>query len=339
MLPSYTLLALGLALFSSPVGSTSISKPRQQQQGAYPTTTIYEFSNPTWLENVAIRHNGQILAASISTPALVQVDPKKLLQPITVATIPDATSILGIVELDPDIFYVIAGNLSAVTADRLVFPSKIWKVDLTPLRTTTQGTVSQPSELKLVADLSNTTFLNTLTRISPKDNSAILISDSGAGHVLRLDVKTGISTVVISDATTRSMKQGVAGVTGIHTYGGELFYANFAEQQFFKVPISPKGKPIGPSTLITNGTLIDDFILSRDGKRAFAATNPQNSLIEIDISSKKFRTVLHALNATAAALGRTRDDHNSLYVVTGGGLNFPLNVPGVGGGQVIRVDL
>lgn len=145
--------------------------------------------------------------------------------------------------------------------------------------------------------------------------------------------------MVISDETSRSARPGVAGVTGIHTYCGRLYYANFAGQQFFQVPISPQGKPIGPAEIITNGTLIDDFTLSRDGKRAFAATNPQNSLIEIDIPGKKSRTVLQALNATSAALGRTRYDYNSVYVVTGGGLDFPLNLPGVSGGRVIRLDL
>lgn len=334
-------LALSLVLLIHVSAGSSIDFPtsKLQQQDQFRTAKIYEFSNPTWLENIAVRYNGQILVASISTPALKQVDPKQILPPITVAEIPGATSILGIVELQQDVFYVIGGDLSNVTATRLVFPSKIWSVDLRPMRTTSKGKVSRPSKLSLVADLSNSTFLNTLTKIATNDYSAILISDSGAGQILRLDIRTGRTTVVLSDETTRSARQGVAGVTGIHTHNGDLFYANFASQQFFMVPISRQGQPTGKSSLITNGTLIDDFTLSRDGRKAFAATNPKNSLLEIDIPNKTFRTVVQALNATSAALGRTRFDFHSLYVVTGGGLDFPLNLPGVAGGQVIRVDL
>jgi hypothetical protein len=304
-----------------------------------PTTIIHEFSNPTRLEGVAVRCNGQILVTSISNPTIRQVDPLASLSPIDVATIPDATSLLGITELSPDIFYVIAGDLSNVTADRLVFPSKIWRVDLRSFLTDDEGIVSQPSAISLVADLSNTTFLNTMSPISPRDTSHLLISDSGAGQLLRLDVTTGITTVVLSDTTTKSPRPGVAGITGIHTYNGDLFYANLAREQLYKVSISPLGTPTSEPVLITNGTLIDDFCLSRNGKKAYAATNPRNLLIEIDIESKTFRNLTPSLNATSAALGRMEADYDSVYVVNGGGLGFPLTNPGVTGGRVVRVDV
>jgi len=335
-----SILIVGVALILPVLPASSYSITSHQRQDHYNSETVYEFPNPTWLENIAVRHNGQILVTTISAPTLLQVDPSQQRESAVVARIPDATGVLGIVELEKDIFYISAGDMINVTATNLVFPTKIWKVDVRPFRVDAKGNVTRPSKISLIADLSNTTFVNTLCRLGPKDNSAILISDSGAGHVLRLDVKTGVASVVINDSTMRSTIPGAAGVTGIHMHGTHLFYANFAATTFLKIPISlTTGVPTGPPTLITNGTLIDDFTLSRDGKKAWAATNPRNSLIEIDIPGQKFRTVADGLNATSAALGRTRADYNSVYFVSGGGLDFPITNPGVGGGKVVRVDL
>ncbi|KAH7071823.1 hypothetical protein BKA63DRAFT_577351 [Paraphoma chrysanthemicola] len=335
-----SLLIVGLALLLRALPVSSYSTLLPQQQGSYNSEIVYEFPNPTWLENIAVRQNGQVLVTTISAPTLLQVDPSQQRKSAVVARIPNATGVLGIVELEKDVFYISAGDMSNVTATSLVFPTKIWKVDVRPFRVDAKGNVTRPSKISLIADLSNTTFVNTLCRLGPKDKSAILISDSGAGHVLRLDVKTGVASIVISDPTMQSTISGAAGVTGIHMHASDLFYANFAATKFFKIPISLEtGVPTGPPTLITNGTLIDDFTLSRDGKKAWAAANPRNSLIEIDIPGQKFRTVAEGLNATSAALGRTGTDYNSVYFVSGGGLDFPLTNPGVSGGRVVRVDL
>ncbi|CAG5156549.1 uncharacterized protein ALTATR162_LOCUS4346 [Alternaria atra] len=340
LLKSNPLIAMGMAITLQALSASSYSIPSRQQQDLYNSNIVFEAPNPTWLEGIAVRHNGQILTTTISAPILLQIDPSQKRDSIAVARIPDATSTLGITELEKDVFYVSAGDMSNVTATSLVFPSKIWQVDMRHFRANEQGNVTRPAKISLVADLSNTTFVNTLSRLGPKDNSAILISDSGAGHVLRLDVRTGVASVVINDPTMLPNVPGSAGVSGIHIHGSELFYANFAAATFLKMPISLiTGKPVGPATLITNGTLIDDFTLSRDGKKAWACTNPRNQLIEIDIPGQSFRTVAEGLNATSAALGRGRFDRDSVYFVSGGGLDFPLTNPGVSGGRVVKVDV
>jgi hypothetical protein len=339
-LRSSTVLAASIALLSQATSATSYGIPSRQQQGLYNSKLVFEAPNPTWLEGIAVRHNGQILTTTISGPMLLQVDPSQKRDSIVVAQIPGATGTLGITELEEDVFYLSAGDMSNVTATSLVFPSKIWQVDMRSFRVNQQGNITRSAKISLVADLTNTTFVNTLSRLGPRDNSAILISDSGAGHVLRLDVRTGISSVVISDPTMLSTVPGAAGVTGIHIYGSELYYANFAATTFFKMSISlTTGMPTGPAMLITNDTLIDDFTLSRDGKKAYACTNPRGQLIEIDIPGQTFRPVAEGLNATSAALGRGRFDRNSVYFVSGGGLDFPLTNPGVSGGRVVKVDL
>jgi hypothetical protein len=152
---------------------SGLATPKDSCNVPYPTTLIHEFPNPTWLENIAVRHNGQILTTSISTSVLYQVDPSQEQQPIPVATVPRSDGLLGIAELEQDVFYVIAGNLSGVTNDALTFSSAVWRIDLRPFRTTQTATVSRPASVSFVAALSGVLFANTATRLAPGDGARI----------------------------------------------------------------------------------------------------------------------------------------------------------------------
>src|ERR1700723_2236117 len=71
-----------------------------------PTRDMYQFPNETWVENLAVRQNGQILVTVLTAPELYLVDPFHTNSPVTlIHRIPEATSLLGIVELHQDIFY------------------------------------------------------------------------------------------------------------------------------------------------------------------------------------------------------------------------------------------
>ena len=62
-------------------------------------------------------------------------------------------------------------------------------------------------------------------------------------------------------------------------------------------------------------------------------------MIGSNIPGRTFRPVAGGLNATSAALDRGRFDRNSVCIVSGSGLEFPLTNPGVSGGRVVKVDL
>ena len=338
--------ALGLAL--SLLGSfvSSRAPPMPVNFSSYPLTVIHEFPNPTWLENIAVRYNGELLVTSLTSPSLYQVDPHQTRQPLLVAEIPDSIGLLGIAELEKDVFYVIAGK-SSNSAFSFSFRSSIWKVDFREFCLEEDGTVSRPAKLSLVADMPDTQFLNGMCRLAPNDNSALLIADSIAGSVIRLDVNTGSYNTVIKDKTMASPSPaGALGINGIRVHGQDLFFTNFAEKTFMKMPISRvRGTAAGPAAVVINGTTGDDFILSKDGKKAWIATNFLNTLFEVHTPGQKGRIVAGGANgtdlvrATAVAFGRTWGDRNSLYVVTTGGLDSPFGGRGVTGGRVVRVDL
>jgi hypothetical protein len=84
------------------------------------------------------------------------------------------------------------------------------------------------------------------------------------------------------------------------------------------------------------GTPGDDFAFSKDGKSVYLTTHTVNTVVQIDISgnvdgSAKPVTVAGAQDkleipgSTAVAWGRGKEDANTLYVVTAGGLSMPVN--------------
>src|ERR1700723_3712619 len=95
-----------------------------------PTRDMYQFPNETWVENLAVRQNGQILVTVHTAPELYLVDPFHAnSSPVLVHRIPDVIGLLGIVEVQHDMFYVIAGNRSVATLETAPGSYSIWKID------------------------------------------------------------------------------------------------------------------------------------------------------------------------------------------------------------------
>ncbi|KAL2669764.1 hypothetical protein Neosp_015209 [[Neocosmospora] mangrovei] len=79
------------------------------------------------------------------------------------------------------------------------------------------------------------------------------------------------------------------GINGIRTHKDKLFFTNTNQGLFAEVPISlSNGRATGPVNVIINGTLVanDDFVLSKDGRRAWIAENGQNTIVEVDVQRR-----------------------------------------------------
>lgn len=75
---------------------------------------VWEFSNPTWVENIAVRSNGHLLVTILSSPDLYQIDPTGK-PPQLVHTFPQYTGLLGIAEIESDVFAVVTSNVTLAT--------------------------------------------------------------------------------------------------------------------------------------------------------------------------------------------------------------------------------
>jgi hypothetical protein len=102
------------------------------QKWPLPVRTIHEFSNDTFLENLAVRSNGQILLSPLNIPSLYIIDP--LQNGVSTATIvhtfPEALGLAGIAEYEPDVFALITGSFSFATGDTGAGSWTVWSVDL-----------------------------------------------------------------------------------------------------------------------------------------------------------------------------------------------------------------
>ncbi|KAH7305730.1 hypothetical protein BKA65DRAFT_560054 [Rhexocercosporidium sp. MPI-PUGE-AT-0058] len=79
------------------------------------TKVIHRFFLPTRIDNLAIRSNGTILVTLLTTPELYLVDPKRPSTATLVTSFLEVTELTGIIEVQPDIFYIAGGNFNITT--------------------------------------------------------------------------------------------------------------------------------------------------------------------------------------------------------------------------------
>ncbi|PYH82663.1 hypothetical protein BO82DRAFT_431580 [Aspergillus uvarum CBS 121591] len=314
-----------------------------QSTTTYPLTVIGDESSlPHTFENIATRHNGQLLVTSVVSPYLHQVSPLKENQVSRVVRVPQTTGLLGIAELEQDIFYVISANLSG--ASGVPGSNAVWKVDLRNLDLSSEfGAVHVP--VSLVAKLPSAGLLNGMCRMSENSTSSLLIADSQAGQIYKLDVHSGSVETTLNETALKDTQTGLqVAANGIHTYKSNVYFTNLNQGIFGRIPINTQnGRPTGPVDVIVRGVPGDDFVLSPNGQRAWIAINGHRKLIEVDIAARSAQVVVESsylASASAVTLGRTLLDRNSLYISSAG-----VEDPSVGknnnatGGIVARVDV
>ena len=290
-------------------------------------------------ENLAVRANGQLLT-TISAPVarIYQVAPFGLREPITVSNLPGVSTAAGIKELEPDVFYVAAGNFTLKTATSTPGTAQVFQVDMRTFHASPNGDIISPAKITSVAQVSKGMLLNGMT--APGEADTLLVADTFAGLVWRVNVKTGAVSVAIDDPTMKGPSAGSAGINGAKVWKGHFYYDNTGSEKLFKIPISQNGSPMGKAVEVTGQLTCDDFIIDSEGT-AFVAgpanvitrvsTNGQKSIIAGTLNSNSSALV----GPTAVAFGRLAVDSSDLYVTTNGGLN--LNSEGATGVSRIAV--
>lgn len=305
--------------------------------------TIHQFPNETWIENIAVRSNGQLLVTLITTPELYQVDPFSKTTPQLIHRFPDATSVLGITEIEPDVFGVVVGNWSTETFESTNGSYSVWRVDLRPSRCAKKTVTTSNAIVSKITSIPEAYFLNGLELLSPS-SPFLLIADSGMGVVWRLNHITGEYGVVLDDALMKPVADEVVlGINALHTRNGFLYFTNTFQRLFARVPISPCGTATGPYEVVAYNGLGDDFTFDKHGN-AFVAQDAGNALQLVTpggtvtvLAGNVNSTIL--VGDTSAAFGRTEWDRDTLYVVTNGGMAGAVPGHDIVGGKVIRVDV
>lgn len=314
------------------------------------TETKHQFPNETWVENLAILSNGNILVTLLSSPEVWQIDPAHNSAEL-VHHFPQALSVLGITELHPDIFVVAVGNITLPAIASVPGSYSAWKIDMRHHR---KKPHKQNSPLvSKIADIPQAHFLNGVSNL-PNHLNTVLLADSAQGVIYALDTATGTSRTYLDNPAFKPNNSipVKSGINGLHVHDGFLYFTNtFATPALARIPIDKdSGEPTGPVEKIVDvpswqvniGDQSDDFTFDCDGN-VWIATDPSNSIVRVAIPDGKTMVEVGGGNdpvvagVTATAFGRTKRDRDVLYATTNGGIAFP-PLGGVVGGKVVAID-
>jgi sugar lactone lactonase YvrE len=292
------------------------SSARPTHLDSSPVRTIHQFPEGTWIENIAARSNGHLLVTLLTSPELYTIDP--LSNPPTATPVYsfsgstyNYTGLLGITEFEPDNFAFVAGAIPQ-TADPGFY--SVWNADLSKGNT----------EVSKIADIPSGQLLNGICTLN---SQTLLIADSLAGNLVKLDTRTGISVVLIDDST---MKPGTddrgftSGINGVKysKATGYLYYSNSFLGNLFRVKVDCETAEVVSKieTVATGLSEPDDFFIAEDGA-VYVAEGASNSIANVDRNGK-VDVVAGSLNSTdvpgptAVTSGRTREDRGTIYVST-----------------------
>ncbi|KAE8356363.1 hypothetical protein BDV28DRAFT_145239 [Aspergillus coremiiformis] len=285
---------------------------------------VYRFPNGTWLENIAVRSNGNILVTTLHLAQLWEVNP---FNPATgsrqtqlVHQFPKPGMLTGITEIDQDIFVTIVSN-------------SLWMVDL-------RGTVPVANPINITIPAGTLNGMDTLD-----DSGKLLaISDSSLGLIWRVDLEAGTYDIMINDTTTAtSTALGITlGVNGIRAFGGYLYYVNSPEKSLYRVRLDRSARALGRAENIARGVLADDFAVTSSAVYLAGLTDNVITRVSFNGSSSvvaggKNSTVV--MTSSSAAVGRTRRDQDVLYITTGGETQTPVNNTDHRGGKIVALKL
>lgn len=338
-----TTLYLTIATF----GSLVSARPAEQTGHSHKTLRdVIVFPNNTWIENIAVRSNGNLLVTLLNLPEVWEVEPLSGSAEL-VYSFPNANVSLGIAEVEHDIFAVNVGNFSGPGVG-VPGSWSIWTLDYNTANLSSNKPIG-----KKIAAIPPAVFLNGLATL-PTKLGVVLTGDSFLGQIFAVDIFSGRYSVAIDvpELKRNTTAAFQLGVNGMKTHDGHLYFTNSLRSPLLaKIPLSIKGNAAGPAITIAKsaqypidlGFQADDFALDATAEHAWVATNPSNFIIRITTATGKQKIVAGGKSdptvagATSAAFGRSWNDEQILYIVTDGGLADPSSA-GVTGGKIVALD-
>jgi hypothetical protein len=344
---------LTILLASVSLGFSAASPLHTGPNLPLPARTVAQLSTtPTWLENIVVRPNGDLLVTQLApSPILYTIknpsSENATLEPIYQFRATNVTDLLGIAETTPDTYAIIAGNATA-NSTGYVGTFSVWQATFASPNT------SIPTVHKL-ANIPQAKLLNGAVAL-PSDPSILIIADSQFGLLFRFDTQARTSEIIADRPELKPYPQQRNatvgfGVNGVRIRDGWLYFSNSDLVSIYRVPItstgyiphSPRAKVQLYANLTVVADFVDDFTFGADGT-LWAVSNFGNNVIAVSSGGKKIEIVageegrLTLAGDTAAAFGRTDRDRDVLYVCTAGGLGNPVNGSVVEPGKVVGVD-
>ena len=279
---------------------------------ALPAHVVHDFAEGTWIENLAIRRNGLILATEDTAPRVYEVDPFSNRGSAVVHEFNETASILGIAEGSPDIFYVCTGNYSSKKLQGYG-EAYIFQIDMRHFSAKIPGS----AKVSKIAGVPQAGALNGLAYLGG-DSPLLLVSDFLKGVIWSVSIDSGKVQVAINNTYTQSTG---FQANGLRLVGNELYFTNTQREILVKVPINSQGQAVENFTVLAEGGFTpDDLAVDSQGDAYVTSfTIGQNGLVFIPRNGGQATYIAGMAGPTACAFGRTAIDRDTLYVSTTGG--------------------
>ena len=318
------------------------SKTRQAK-----LTTVACFPAGYFLENLAVRADNSVLVTAMNhgelwfVPAAGATLP---VEPVRIHSFAQPTT--GIVEVEPDVFYVSTSN--AYTSHE----SYLHRLDL---RGWSPGEAVRPQMALRFPEAAR--GLNGSCLIAP---GTLLVADCFAGLIWRVEVPAG------GTASARvwlrhdsmgyfpgKMKPEQPGVNGVRyaPEAGYLYYTATAKKLFMRVRVDPRTlDPAGEPEIVVAGRMGDDFCIDEDAGVMYLATHRQNTIDRVSmdpgdnsgftesVAGDPFTDEL--IGPSSGAWGRGPGEHGRVaYFITDGGTASPPPDGVARPAKLLRVEL
>jgi len=297
---------------------------------------LYTFTDGAYLENIAVRANGDLIINSLGNGRVYSIDPTASNPtPSTLVQFDPqvASGVFGIAEHAPDKFAVIAAhvNFTTITAENVT----VWSIDLNGCAKGTRSAVAP----RKIADLPEAGLANGLTKFH---GDGLLASDARLGVIWSVNTRTGaVRKTADDDALKAPNLDGFPlGVNGVHVSrdGSRLYFSNTNTRVVSQVHLSRDGGFVGNVTTIFElpgeQALPDDFIFGNDGSLWVTALPnfvyrllPNGTVVELD---QFINTIgpgpTGGGNPTAVAFGRgSKAQEKILYVSASWGVVYAID--------------
>ncbi|KXX79208.1 hypothetical protein MMYC01_203695 [Madurella mycetomatis] len=300
-----------------------------------PATTVYQFPDDTFIENLLALPSGHVLLSTFGSGNLLSIDPRaSSTTPRTVAKLGNATGLTAIAPLSLNL-YAVAGGVHA--------PFSFVNNTMALYVVLVIG--PQPTGVVITSiPVPGTTMMNGLAAL-PNRPSTVLSADSISGRLLRINTITREVDVAWTDpAIGAGGNTDIQfGINGIKIVGNYLYFTNSGQGTFARVPIDNEGNKAGSVQIIATLPMpanmsyaFDDFDFDRCGN-AYVAMH-SSSVVKITPSGEQtvvaggpgFTPELKSPTSVSTAT-----DGKSIYISTGGESARPVII----GGQVVTLEL
>jgi sugar lactone lactonase YvrE len=296
-----------------------------------PSKVAHQFAMPTWIENLAVRLNGQILVTLITTPELHLVDPGDSSRTCLIHKFQELNGLSGIIEVEHDIFYVVGGKFDLQTFTTEAGSFELWKVDMTNFDEVSAA-------VEKVMDLTTMRLPNGMALLSKSDRT-ILAADSEVGAIFKIDIEGKQHKILVDADETKNAENPHVPIAanGVKLHEGHVYWSNTSKALFCRTKITESGEAAENVEVLEQNFICDDFCIDTRGDVWFTQ-NPLNTL-GVRRSQGGIVTVAGSIDqltvagCTACHFDRKGGNEHILYVVTSGALGSPVNGTQMEGGK------